>query len=187
MKNNKLYTLVFLLFAFVSLNAQNHFLVELESRSPDVMSLVKGYEGFPSIPFSANDINGDEQNLFDFKAQSKNVILWFWNLECPKCNEQVDALNMLQEKYKDDLKIVSFADDSKEDLQMAATKRPYNFSIVPNSKTLADGPYGEDLGYPRIFVIDEYGVIKWVFPQDVMKQNFDVYNVLETLHIQLKK
>lgn len=177
---------VFVLLSFHCL-AQDHFLVELEKRSPDVDALVRGYEGFPSIPVMANDIMGVEQNLMAYKAEEKNVILFFWKLDCQKCIEQFDALNQLQEKYQEDLKIISFADDAKEGILNQINATPVNFPIVPNSKTLADGPYGGDLGYPRIFVIDEFGVIRWVFPEVQIRSGFDTYNILETLHVQLKK
>lgn len=181
-----LFPLLLVLFT-LPIFGQDHFLVELENRSPDILSLVRGYEGYPSIPFQATDINGTTQDLLQMRNDSKTVVLWFWNLDCPKCFEQIDALNLLQEKYKESLQIVSFADDSKEALLASANDRPIGFPIIPNSKTLADGPYGGDLGYPRIFMIDEYGIVKWVFPQQVMKQNFDAFNVLETLHVQLQK
>jgi len=175
-----------LCFSFVGLEAQEHFKVELEDRSPDVQDLVKGYENFPSIPIIAKDINGVEHNLMNYKEEEKNVIMWFMNLNCPKCLNQIDDLNMLQEKYGDELQILALGDDEKIALSALAEYRPINFPMIPNCKTLADGPYGGDLGYPRIFIIDEFGVVKWVFPQEQMKNSFETFKVLEALHVQLK-
>lgn len=167
--------------------AQDHFLVELENRAPDVMSMVQAYEGFPSVPFLANDIDGKEYSLQDIQAEGKNTILWFWNLECPKCFEQIEVLNKIQAEFNENLQIISFADNDKLSCKAFTELREINFPIIPSSKTLSDGPYGGELGHPKIFMIDEYGIIKWVFPEVVMKTNFDTYNILKTLMTQLSK
>jgi peroxiredoxin len=163
----------------------NHFLVEMENRSPSVQDLVRGYEGFPGIPFQAMDIKGNNQFLGDYKG--KTVILYFWNLSNTISTSQIDALNLLQSRYRDNLQVVSCADDSKEELISYMKQRPIDFPIIPSSSTLSEGPYGGDLGYPKIFMVDEFGVIKWVFPSSSFSSDFDTYKVLEVLHTQLQK
>ena len=177
-------TILFLFFSLI-IFSQDHFLVELENRSPDVASLVMSYEGTPSIPFLANDIDGVEQALMN--KTGKNVILWFWNQDCPKCIEQIDALNLLVQNHGEDLEVISFSDNSKEEAIAFRQTTPISFPVIPNSKTLAEGPYGGDLGYPKFFILDKNGVIKWAIPQVEMKNNFNTYNFLETLHISLQK
>lgn len=160
-------------------------MVELEERSPGAMELVKSYEGFPAIPFLANDINGDEQSVMGYNG--KVVFLWFWNTECVSCKTQATALNLLAQKYPAKLQIISFSDESKEVTKSFLAATPMDFPVVANSKTLADGPYGGDMGYPRIFIIDQQGIIKWVFPEETMKGDFNTFNILETLLISLYK
>jgi len=178
--------IIAVIFSF-QLQAQNgtsHFLVELENRAPSVQDLVKGYEGFPSIPFQANDIKGKQYSLQDLKG--KTVFLYFWNLNNGTSTSQMDALNLMQSRYRDKLQIISFADDNKESLISYLKATPIDFPIIPNSKTLSDGPYGGDLGTPKLFIIDEYGIIKWVFPESSFnKAEFNFYNVMETLFKQL--
>jgi len=177
-------TLTIALLSFFSLSAQNHFLVELENRAPSVQDLVKGYEGFPSIPFQANDIKGKQYTLPELKG--KTVFLYFWNLNNGTSLAQIDALNLMQSRYRDKLQIISFADDDKESLISYLKSVPIDFPIIPNSKTLSDGPYGGDLGTPKLFIIDEYGIIKWVFPESSFNTaDFNLYNVMETLYKQL--
>jgi len=175
-------SLLALFFSFCSLlvTAQDHFLVDLSNRAPDVQSLVMGYEGTKSIPFLANDVNGQEQSLMAMTG--KTVMLWFWNKDCIKCLEQIDALNQLTDKFPKDLQIVAFSDDSKEEVLALQETRPMNFPVIPNSRTLAQGPYGGDLGYPKIFILDKNAMIKWVLPEAEMKQNFDPLTFLEALH-----
>jgi len=180
--------LIAFLFAFtlsLSLNAQDHFLVELENRSPSVKDLVRSYEGFPTIPFMAMDMNGNEQSILNMKG--KNVILFFWNLESEKSIQQIDALNMIQEKFQINTSVISLSDNDKKSNFDFTQKHPVNFPIIPNSKTLADGPYSGEMGYPRIFIIDDYGLIRWVFPEESFNGTMDTYRVLETLLTQLNK
>lgn len=180
------FSFVFCLLLFGStLFAQDHFLVELESRSPDVRSLVGSYEGQPLIPILAKDLNGVEHNFMAMKG--KTVMLWFWNLDCPKCFEQIDAFNQLTQNYSDKLQVISFSDNSKEEMNEFLKTRQVDFPIIPHSKTLADGPYGGDLGYPRIFIVDEFGITKWVIPEIEMRGDFDAYPFLETLLRSIQK
>lgn len=179
----------FILLALVSLTyAQEprHFLVELEVRTPGEQDMVRAFEGFPSIPFQANDIKGNQIDLMGLKG--KTVIMYFWEINNSTSTAQMDALNLLQSRYRDDIQIVSFAYDGKTELIDYIKSVPLDFPIIPNSKTLAEGPYGSELGTPKIFIIDEFGVIKWVFPESAFGHSaFDTYKVLETLVVQLNK
>lgn len=168
-----------------SLLGQDHFLVELENRSPDVQAMVQAYEGTQAIPFLANDVNGQEQSFMDMRG--KTVILWFWNNDCPLCHNQIGDLNLLKQNHSDKLEIVSFSDNSKEEVKAFIQSHPLDFPVIANSKTLAEGPYGGDLGYPKIFIIDPNGKIKWAIPEVEMRGNFNTYNFLETLHVSLHK
>ena len=179
-----LFTGLFTLLTLMS-SAQDHFLVELENRSPDVQALVQAYEGTASIPFLANDVKGAEQSLP--AMQGKTVLLWFWNNDCPKCIDQISDLNTLAAKYPDNLQIVSFSDNSKQEVLDFMGIRDVSFPVIPNSKTLSDGPYGGDLGYPKFFILDKKGMVKWVIPEEEMKSNFDTLNFFETLHVSLHK
>lgn len=179
-------TLFLLVFVAISgLSAQNHYLVELENRSPDVEAMVQAFEGTSSIPFQADDVNGVQQSLFAMTG--KTVILWFWNNDCPNCHKQIPDLNLLAQKYAEDLQIVSFSDNNKQEVMDFTAGNPVDFPVIPNSKTLADGPYGGDLGYPKIFILDKKGKIKWAIPEVEMRGDFNTFNFLETLHVSLSK
>ena len=113
-------------------------------------------------------------------------MLWFWNLDCPNCFEQIDAFNLLTQNYGDNLQVISFSDNTKEEMNEFIKTRPVDFPIIPHSKVLADGPYGGDLGYPRVFIVDEFGMTKWVLPEIEMRGNFQAYSFLEMLHKSLQ-
>jgi len=185
MGNSAIAVFIFAIVAISGVTAQSHYLVELENRTPDVQALVQAYEGASSIPFQATDVSGVQQSLFEMTG--KTVILWFWNNDCPNCHKQIPDLNLLGQKYADDLQIVSFSDNTKEEVMHFTTTTPVDFPIIPNSKTLAEGPYGGDLGYPKIFILDKNGKIKWAIPEIEMRGDFDTFNFLETLHVSLSK
>lgn len=169
----------------LSLTAQNHFLVELENRSPDVNAMVQAFEGTQPVPFQANDVLGIERSYFDMVG--KTVLIWFWNNDCQKCIGQIDALNRLTEKYPGDLKVVSFSDNTKQEVLRFMEDHKIIFPVIANSKTLSEGPYGGDLGYPKFFMLDKSGNTKWVIPEQEMRGDFDAFNFFETLHISLQK
>lgn len=182
---NKVIAMMVMMVIVLGLNAQNHFLVELENRAPDVQTLVQGYEGTSSIPFLATDVNGVEQSIFDMKG--KTVLMWFWNNDCVSCHNQIDDLNLLAQKYPDDLQIISFSDNTKAEIEAFTATKPVSFPIIANSKTLSDGPYGGDLGYPKCFLLDKTSMIKWVIPEVEMRGDFNTFNFFETLHVSLSK
>ncbi len=183
MLRNSLFSLVFCALISVVAIAQETFKVDLSNRAPDVQSLVLAYEGTNSIPFQAKDVHGKDYALMDMKG--KTVMLWFWTNDCIKCHEQIDAMNLLASKYPDNLQIVSFSNNTKEEVLAFTSSRPVDFPVIPNSETLSEGPYGGDLGYPKIFILDQKGKIKWVVPEMEMKNNFNAFQFLETLHISL--
>lgn len=172
----------------IALHAQNengHFLVELEPRSPDVEAMVNAFEGTKAIAMLANNIDGQEVNINSFKG--KTVLIWFWNLKCDKCLNSVSTLNTLQSEFPD-LKIISFADESSEELRTYRESNPIEFDVVGNSRMLAEGPYSGELGYPKMFFVDKEGIIKWVFPsKDFLSPKFDLYQIVKTLYMQLNQ
>ncbi len=185
-KSMRFTIIIFLSFFICTLQAQDYFKVELEKRSPGVQDLVRSFEGFPVIPFMAEDMNGNNQNLAALSGD-KYTILYFWNLNCPTCLDQLDDLNLLSKNFKNKLDIISLVDEDKKTIFDYSQTRPIDFSIIPNSKTLAEGPYAGDLGYPRIFIVDDYGLIRWVFAKESFDNGMDTYRVMETLLTQLEK
>ena len=175
------FTLLFIALVNATLIGQNHFLVELENRSPDVATMVRSYEGTAAIPIMANDIDGKEQYIGNYKGE--NLILFFWKKDSPDCTRLIPILNDLI-KTEDNFNVLSFSTSMKEDLLAYREAHPIDFSVIPNSEILSEGPYGGDLGYPKIFFVDKKGIIKWVFPANELNNGIDIKNILMILHQQ---
>jgi peroxiredoxin len=160
-------------------NTQGHFLVEFAKFTPPVQDLVKSFEGFPAELFLANDVKGTEHYLEDYKG--KKVILWFWSVESTKALEQISAMTLLQDRNRDHLKIVSFAKEPKSKVLEYLRQYPMEIDVIPNGEVFGQMAYGADMGNPRMFVIDEFGIIKIALPEEAFEDNTNLLVSLEAI------
>jgi len=160
-------------------SAQGHFLVEFAKFSPPIQDLVKSFEGYPAEQFLANDVNGNEHFLGDYKG--KKVILWFWSIESNKALEQVSAMTLLQERNIKNLKIITFAKEPKSSVEEYLRNYPMELDVIPNGEVFGQMAYGADMGSPRMFVIDVFGVIKIALPEEAFQDNSNLLISLESI------
>lgn len=160
-------------------NAQGHFLVEFAKFTPPVQDLVKSFEGYPAEQFLANDVNGKEHFLGDYKG--KKVILWFWSVENLKALEQVSAMTLLQERNIANLKIIAFAKEPKSLVLDYLRQYPIDLDVIPNGEVFGQMAYGADMGNPRMFIIDEFGVVKIALPEEAFVDNSNLLVSLESI------
>ncbi len=181
----KLFSILLSCILIVGLNAQDDFfLVELEPRTPEVEDLVQSFEGTSVVPIMASDLDGNQVSVLD--QRDKVVLLWFWKLECEMCIQKISVLNRLQQEFPN-LKIISYAANTKAEMQTFAEQTALHFTVIPNAGMIAEGPYSGELGYPKMFFVDKQQIIKWVFPsKDFLSPKFDLYNIVKTLYMQLE-
>jgi peroxiredoxin len=159
-------------------NAQGHFLVEFTKFTPPIQNIIKSFEGFPAEHFFANDANGNEHYLGDYKG--KKVLLWFWSIENSKALEQVSAMTLLQERNKN-LKIISFAKEPKSAVQEYLRNYPMDLDVIPNGEVFGQMAYGADMGNPRMFIIDEFGVVRIALPEEAFQDNPNLLVSLDSI------
>jgi thiol-disulfide isomerase/thioredoxin len=171
----KLSLLGTIFFSFLSLS-----LAQLNDTQQKTVSI---FEGFPPIPFEAPDINGQRHFLPDYK--DKVLILFFWNLTCEDCKAYLGMMNELATEFKgSDFQIISLADEEKQVLSEFTANSLVNFPIIPNGKGLGEMGYAIELGYPRAFLIDKFGIIQKV----VTGSNENFYGELKlSIETHLKK
>jgi len=160
-------------------NTQGHFLVEFAKFTPPVQDLVKSFEGFPAEQFLAKDVKGNEHFLGDYKGT--RVLLWFWSVENSKALDQVSAMTLLQERNKNNLKIVSFAKEPKVAVNEYLRKYPMELDVIPNGELFGQMAYGADMGNPRMFIIDEFGIVKVALPEEAFIDNSNLLVSLESI------
>lgn len=167
-------SLCFALLLFVSYagfgQAENNFyLVEFEKFSPPVKDVIRAFEERPATPFMASDIYGNERYLGDYKG--KKVLIWFWSLSDGVSINQIANLNDIQASFRDELQIVSFGMEEKEELAAFRKANPIDFPIMPKGKIFGQAAYAGDLGLGRLFLVDDKGIIQKVFPRIAFENN----------------
>jgi peroxiredoxin len=157
-----------------SQNEKGYFMYEPEQFSPPTQALVATFEGQPAEPFMANDIVGTEQTLSQYK--DSKLVLWFWDTESPLALSQLDDLNKLHALAG--TSVVSFARKPSAALRRFAADQEVNFPVIGNADIFGQMAYGADLGYPRFFLIDEYGIIKIVLPSEAFAGEAEIFPIL---------
>ena len=164
--------------AYSQVGESGHFLVTFEKFSPPIQDMVKSFEGYPAEAFMANDIKGQEHYLPNYKG--KNVVLWFWSVNEAVALEQVGAMTLLQQRNKD-LKVVSFAKEPKAKVEEYLRNNPMDIDVIPNGEVFGQMAYGAEMGNPRMFIIDEFGVIRVALPKEAFADNSRLLVSLESI------
>lgn len=163
------------------INAQedtiDHYLIEWEKFEPPIKEMISSFEGFPAEQFMASDIKGEELFLGDF--QGKKIILWFWSIEDEQSLSLVPLLNNYTQQSGEKLGIVSFANENSAVLKENESCQNANFHIIPNGSVFGEAVYGSELGIGRMFLIDDYGIIKKVVPRDAIFDKEKLKNIID--------
>lgn len=147
-----------------------YYLVDFEKFSPPIREMAMAFEGQPAEQFLANDVMGMEHYLGDYKG--KKVILWFWSREDVISTSHIPALHQALAEH-DDLVVISFARGGSAEVKKYADEQGIRFPVIPNGDMFGEMAYAADLGYPRYFFIDEYGIIRQVWPSASFKKGTD--------------
>ena len=141
---------------------RGYYLVEAESFTPPIKDMIASFEGKVAEGFLAPDIYGKEHYLYDFRG--KPTILFFFNLEEEKGRALLETLKQFPTEFYQTTNIIGMAKDSKEDLLNYLNGTESMFPLIYNGEVLGEMAYGADLGTPRMFIIDEAGIIQRVLP-----------------------
>lgn len=156
---------------------------DYEARQKKVLAT---YEGFPFTPFEATDIDGDMHLIHELR--DKVIILQFQSIWNEPDITQIIGLNRLADEYSQQgLYILGMSDDTQEELLAFREKNPVHFPLVANSRGLGEMAYAVELGYPRIFLIDKFGVIRKVIIGNSSADEQQLYNDLKPLVIEYLK
>ena len=122
---------------------------------------IAAYEGISAPIFRATDLSRNHHYLDKYKDNI--VILHFWQVYSPSTTSQIPSLNRIVKEYYDQGVIVlGFADDDEQEVSDFIGKNLMYYPVIPNAMEFARAHFGGELGYPRTFIIDKYGVIQKV-------------------------
>lgn len=104
--------------------------------------------------------SGEKGKLSDF--QGKVVLLVFWRPDCPHCVNEMPTLKALDERYGEDLTVVSVTTDTSGAWQKVVAEVGFDFLVLVNPGGEISREY-QVRGVPTLFVIDREGVIRAKF------------------------
>ncbi len=152
------------------------YLVEAETFTPPVKDMIASFEGMVAEGFLAPDIYGKEHYLYDYRG--KPTILFFFNLEEEKGRALLETLKSFPSDFLSTTNIIGMAKDSKEDLLNYMEGSQAKFPLIYNGEVFGEMAYGADLGTPRMFIIDDSGIIKRVLPSSAFEKNKKVKELI---------
>jgi len=162
-------------------NDQGFFEVEFEKFSPPTQDLIRNFVGKNATPFLAPDTEGNELYLGNYKG--KKVIIWFWSIRDQLSLDILGLLNLLQQEYKHELQIVSFAAEDKQEIIDFKKSTQIDFPVIYKGDLFGEAAYAKDLGYGRLFFVNKKGVIKQVLPREALLNAQDrLYLTLENVY-----
>lgn len=140
--------------------------------------VINTFEGFPPLPFEAPDMDGNRHVLNRYKGRV--VILHFWSVEEEDSYMQIPLLERLQAEYPtDQMIILTMAKENEAAVQNFKSLYPFFLPIIPNTDELGSMGFAGELGDPRVFVIDTFGIINELFIGKHFKGPTDLYQLLK--------
>lgn len=112
--------------------------------------------GKKAFNFRVTDMLGNTYSLKELKE--KVIVMNFWFVECKPCIMEIPELNKLVEKYRGkDVVFLGLATNDQQKIEHFLKKQPFNYHIVPSSKSVAD--LYEVNSFPTHIIIDKHSII----------------------------
>jgi peroxiredoxin len=87
--------------------------------------------------FNVTSLDGQKLDLGALKG--KVVVLNFWDIGYPPCQDEIPGLNSLVSEFKDkEVVFIAFATDREKELREFLKTKAFNYQIIPNAKTIHD-------------------------------------------------
>jgi AhpC/TSA family len=148
----------FICMVMTHVNAQEYFKVEFDAFTPPVNDIISSVEGKPANNFMMKDLNGTDVTLSNYLG--KKVILWFW--EEDNTSQLLNLFMNASVKQHSNGSYLALYNNAQN--LLPAGSKDHAFVILPNAAFLGEAVYDKELGTPRIYFIDETGVVKKVLP-----------------------
>jgi len=111
------------------------------------------------LEFSIVDLSGKEYSSKDLKG--KVVVFNFWFTSCRPCIEEMPILNEIVEKYSGSAVVfLALSYEAPDNLKKFLLKRPFYYSVVPNSSELIQKL--NIRSFPTHLIMDKTGIIRYI-------------------------
>lgn len=155
----KLILTLSIVFFTINLHAQS-YLESLEaSKGMNFVERMTFMEGKDIFKFEGKTLMGKMLNSEDIEG--KVAVIYFWFIACPPFIEELDELNKLVEKYKDEnVEFIALTFESEKDLnEYFIPYHEFKFDIIPDCGSLIMEELSHPFGFPTAFVVDKQGKI----------------------------
>jgi len=108
--------------------------------------------------FRAQNLNGDEISLEDYRG--KSIVLHFWASWCPQCEEELLMIEKvrLENEYDNVVFVAVAMNDTEDTISRIASELGLNFSLIADPKGDISQSYGVT-AVPETFFISQAGEI----------------------------
>ncbi len=113
-------------------------------------------DGYKIPTFSARELSGNHRNI---NYEGKITLLNFWFISCPPCIGEIPFLNELQNKYSDNLEVISLGRDTKSDIIEFNKKHPMDYTVIPEATNIIDKIFRMRWGYPKNILVGPDGKV----------------------------
>ena len=80
----------------------------------------------------------DHQTITSQSLTGKPTLLNFWFIDCPPCISEMPELNILREKFKNDVNFIAITFESKDEVQEFLTKKEFDFIHIVDAQNFLD-------------------------------------------------
>jgi peroxiredoxin len=130
-----------------------------------------------AVSFSAQQTTGAAQPTFVASAmdgtrvdlaalRGKVVVINLWFVNCPNCVEEIERLNQLVDRYKDnkDVVFLGLAASKKPLVEQFLASHPFKYQVIPDAAIIIVGKFGTpdktgniEVPFPMHYVLDRQG------------------------------
>ena len=115
--------------------------------------------GYAAPNFKFESLKGENEKLSDYREHGKAVIIYFWASWLSSCTEKMEDIQILSEKYTDDLIILAVNfDEKKAIIEDFIQDNGYTFKAIPDENKTIQKKYPTQ-SYPYAVFINPEGII----------------------------
>ena len=135
----------------------------------------------PSYTF--NEILNTDQQPFNLENVNKPIIIEFWATWCSPCLPAMSKLEELQERFSDEIEIITVSTDNKKNLSK------YIENTNTSLRIAFDSTHNKIFHYqyiPQTVLIDKKGIVKAITTPDKITEDI-VKDLIDGKHINIKE